>query len=220
MATAAHRARRGAAAGGREGKGVRAFHAVSSSAGPDQADGHESRPSVTIRQRGLLAAVVGAVVGPTTPCRQRCAVVAQPRLRSLRWRCAIGLRNRSRVVRSRVACSGCAVWPGEPDVLLRRVGCADAQAAPARVWWCPSAYSGTALAGVRQAGASASVGGCRRTTRSAPTGPGRPHGRVCGRADHDPDHGLRVPIVTVVGVSWLVVGSGPAGFLKVINHTF
>jgi hypothetical protein len=42
-------------------------HAVSSLADPDQADGHQPRPSVTIRQRSRLAAVVGLMVGATTP---------------------------------------------------------------------------------------------------------------------------------------------------------
>ncbi|GDY70048.1 hypothetical protein SAV14893_094410 [Streptomyces avermitilis] len=46
------------------------------------------------------------------------------------------------------------------------------------------------------------------------------HGRGCGWADHEPDHGFCVPIVTVVGGSWSVVGSGLAGFLKVSKYTF
>ncbi|OQD51776.1 hypothetical protein BM536_038210 [Streptomyces phaeoluteigriseus] len=48
----------------------------------------------------------------------------------------------------------------------------------------------------------------------------RGHGGVCGRADHDPDHGFRVSIVTVVGGSWSVVRSGAPGFLKVSKYTF
>lgn len=43
------------------------------------------------------------------------------------------------------------------------------------------------------------------------------HGWACGGADHDPNHGLRVSIVTLVGGSWLVVGSGSTGFLEVSN---
>lgn len=42
-------------------------------------------------------------------------------------------------------------------------------------------------------------------------------GRGDGRPDHHPDHGLRAPIVTMVGRSWSVVGSGSPGFLKVSN---
>ncbi|MBW8707365.1 hypothetical protein MBT84_47790 [Streptomyces sp. MBT84] len=43
------------------------------------------------------------------------------------------------------------------------------------------------------------------------------HSWACGGADHDPNHGLRIPIVTLVGGSWLVVGSGSTGFLEVSN---
>ncbi len=51
-----------------------------------------------------------------------------------------------------------------------------------------------------------------RRARSPPLGRGRAYGRA--------DHGLCVPIVTVVGDSWSVVWSGYAGFLKVSKYTF
>lgn len=41
-----------------------------------------------------------------------------------------------------------------------------------------------------------------------------------GRAHHDPNHGLRVPTVTLVGVWWSVVGSGSEGCLQVSNILF
>lgn len=73
--------------------------------------------------------------------------------------------------------------------------------------------------GGRAAGRPVAVtGGGLPADQDAPPPPARlPHGRGHGRADHDPDHGLRVPIVTVVGGPWSVVRSGPAGFLKVSN---
>ncbi|GHE34439.1 hypothetical protein GCM10017771_52060 [Streptomyces capitiformicae] len=60
------------------------------------------------------------------------------------------------------------------------------------------------------------AGGRFRRSRSLSV----PGGRGCGRGDHGPDHGLCVPIVTVVGGSWSVVGSGSTGFLKVSKYTF
>jgi hypothetical protein len=60
-----------------------------------------------------------------------------------------------------------------------------------------------------------------RTAFTAMLGSGLPVAvRGYGRADHDPHHGFRVSIVTVVGGSWSVVRSEAAGFLKVSKYTF
>ncbi len=206
------------------GCAVGVFHAVSSPVGPDQTGGHDPRPSVTIRQRSHRAAVVGVMAGPTTRrspvCRRSEIPAAQPGP----W-----LRNRSRIVRSRRARCGCAVRPGSCDssgaqaryptaqvpfgarasyvcasvsrglVAARRV--AAPQPAPAARSPQPAARSRAECAGL----------GDRSDVRGAV------RGRACGRAHHDPDHGLRSPFVTVVGLSWSVVGSGPTGFLEVSN---
>ncbi|KAF2774891.1 hypothetical protein STPH1_7078 [Streptomyces sp. OM5714] len=131
--------------------------------------------------------------------------------------CATGLRSRSSVVRSRVVLSGCAVRPRVPDPFVRRFGCRTAQAL-AR----PLAATVCALvrgSGGRAAGRLHRGHRCRLLGQPCCAGSHSwlIHGRVCGRADHGSDHGLRVPIVTVVGGSWSVVGSGPAGSLKVRN---
>lgn len=216
--TAAHRARRGAAAGGPGRGGVRVFHGVSSPADPDHADGHEPRPSVTIRQRSRLAAMVGLMVGPTTRLQPMRPVIAQPTAQP--WKgvaqssCATGLG----ILRSRVALGRLRSPPGLPDLPLSRSISRTAQASdtarPASI--CAS-VSGPCGRAARDRSAFAGQVNVRRTrwpaARSSQT-----HGRGHGRADHDPDHGLRVPIVTMVGGSWSVVGSGSTGFLKVSNY--
>jgi hypothetical protein len=197
-------------------------HTDSSFAAPDQGDGHEPRPSVTIRQRSRPGAVVGLAVGPaTTPSPVR-AERLRTRLRNWRdGRCAIGLRNRLRILPGRDAWSGCAVGPQG----LRSSG---AQVGMAR---CAGARCGLGCCRLRiVAGRWRAARGCsgalaRRGRRAwiAPRCPalhrtaGRGRGR--GRCDQGPDHGVRVPIVTLVGAWWSVVGSGSAGFLKVSNHT-
>ncbi len=217
--TAAHRARRGGAAGGPGRGGVRVFHGVSSPADPDQADGHEPRPSVTIRQRSRLA----AMVGPTTRLQAGRPVIAQPTAQP-QGRCAIGLRNRpaqpawgSCAVESRWG--GCAVRPGLPDLLLRRSVSRTAQASvtvlPASV--CASVSGPCGRAACDRTAVAGPGNVCR--TRWPAARSRQTHGRGHGRPDHDPDHGRRVPIVTMVGGSWSVVRSGSTGFLKVSNYT-
>lgn len=218
MATAARRAHRGEAVDGHGCAGVRAFHAVSSSADPDQADGHEPRPSVTIRQRGLLAAVVDVMVGPTVPAWHAAqwvrASIAQPRLGVAQSGCAAGRGSCAFGLRSAVAqygrespISSCA----RSDVRMCR------PPSPMWQWLLRMRVRRWPRCGERVcAVARRGVGGHRGEHGSSHG----TRGRACGGADHDPDHGLRIPIVTVVGVSWSVVRSGTAGFLKVSNHTF
>ena len=218
-AVAARRPHRGGI-GGRHGCGdVRAFHTVSSSADPDQADGHEPRPSVTIRQRARRAAVVGPVVGPTmtptTGVRIGLLLGCASRLRSGRPSSAHALRDGARFVRSRLGASSCATGSATS-------ACPTAQCR-LRIAQPPSPTSAAAVCATTQGHVRAirsptdvPAGDSRRTPEASWSGlPNR--GRACGRADHDPDHAPCVPIVTVVGLSWSVVRSGPAGFLKVSN---
>lgn len=131
-------------------------------------------------------------------------------------RCAIGVRNQPRVVRSRLVRGGCATGARAPDLLLRRAGSRTAQVPHEIRMTCSCAWAcGSVAYGARGHPAPA-----RRPRADAMPFPRPSRGWACGRADHDPDHGLRVPIVTVVGPSWSVVGSGPAGFLKVSKQTF
>lgn len=220
MATAAHRAHRGGAAGGHGCGGVREFHLVSSPAGPDQADGHQPRPSVTIRQRSPLAArgrghgrADHASPAPARLWLRR--PIAQPRPGGAQ----IGLRNRSRFVRSQVAECGCAVRPAAPVVLLRRAGCRNAQApAATRAVRLRNGVRGWPRCGM-WASLRSSDGGCGRQVELPPTDGQPVVGAVVGptmtstRASYphrDRGRGL------VVGGR---VGSGSPGFLKVSNHT-
>lgn len=208
---AALRARRGGAAGGAEGGSVRVFHSVSSLADPDHESGHQPRPLVTIRQHGRLAAVVGLMVGPTTrlppdevrsvrrPIAQHRAVDAQRCWVTGRRSCAVGLRDAAaQCDRSRLF-SSCAGSAAELRTLWRAVGCA---------YVCGSSDRRAGDSDCRRPGGSGWTE-CpvldRRMSR----------GRACGRAAHDPDHGLRVLIVTVVGGPWSVVRSGLASCLEV-----
>jgi hypothetical protein len=206
---------------------VRVFHVVSSPADPDQADGHEPRPSVTIRQHSRLAAVVGLMVGPTTHLQPGRSAVAQPGCAAPSGRCAAdcaapngccanGLRNRSKILCSRlrrgrlrsrrVSDLSCA---GLSGALRRRLS------RPGRL---PSAHRCPGPVAERHLIARGSPhGGIVRRVRGPVASARLIHGWGHGWADHDPNHGLRVPIVTVVGGSWSVVGSGSTGFLKVSN---
>jgi hypothetical protein len=198
---------------------VREIHAVSSPGTPDQAGGHSPRPPVTIRQHAHSSAVVGLMVGPTTAAAPVFGVDAQPRLRNEGGpRCA----------------GGCATRPGSCAVgLCTRLRTADGAGQP---WGCaPGTACATAQPrpppGRRHApDLSAAPRLCCPCLVPAPHSPPRPlgsglpgvqgRGRGCGRGDHESDHGFCIPIVTVVGPSWSVVGSGPAGFLKVSKYTF
>ncbi len=215
VARAAHRARRGEAAGGPGCAGVRVFHVVISPAGPDQAGGHEPRPSATIRQRSRLAAVVGLMVGPTTHLQLWRSAVAPPTAQP----------------RTGFAQSGCATGRGSCAVELCRTAAQSARAfmifscagsggplrrclaGPGRL---PSAHRNLGLGGraARDRTVVAAPGNARRT-RWPVDSRRLTHGRACGRPDHDPDHGLRVPIVTMVG-GWV----GGAGFPQGRQHPF
>jgi hypothetical protein len=134
----------------------------------------------------------------TRPClRRRCATGPES--------CAAGMCSRLRTaegaVRPRAAQP---VERAQPDGRGRPLqGCApDPQAA------CPPCCPWLAPPPIPRPGRRLRV--CPLASR----------GRGCGRGDHERGHGFCVPIVTVVGPSWSVVGSGPTGFLKANKYTF
>lgn len=195
--------------------GVRGFCADGSHADPGRACGHEPRPTDTIRQRSRPTAVVRLMVGPDhgSPA-ESCAQGVRPDCAASDGCCSLELRNRPAVVRSRTALTGCATGRVLPRLVVCKLGCRTAQTLPR-----PLAATGCALveecrgraaqrSPLRPSAQRAEAAGTRRW-------PARGWPVARGRADHGPDHGLCVPIVTVVGGPWSVVGSGPAGFLKV-----
>lgn len=147
------------------------FHDVSSPADPDQPDDHQPRPSVTIRQHAQWAAVVGLMDGPTT-LPSRGAARTQAMRNQARGVCN-GARGGSRCARRSVP----------SDIPLRR----SRFALRSRGW--PS------RPGERTRHQCPGAGARGRADGLPPA-----HGRGFGRADHDPDQGLRVLTVTVVGV--------------------
>jgi putative transposase len=56
---------------------------------PTRADGHQARPSVTVRQRGLAAAAVGVMVGPTTPGQHGVPSLRSPDCAASAGRCVV-----------------------------------------------------------------------------------------------------------------------------------
>jgi hypothetical protein len=200
------------------------IHSVSSPGAPDQADGHSPRPPVTIRQHAHWAGVVRLMVGPTTGLPRCQPKDAQSRLRS--GSVAHGPVGCATVPGpAHSACAAdCAQRTSAVDVGLRTRPSRAQPGLPRTPSWSrrgpdPSAASPSVPPGL--AGPVARPhrlhGDIRfRRARS-------PSGAVVGAvvwADHDADHGLCVPIVTVVGGSWSVVGSGSAGCLKVSKYTF
>lgn len=196
---AAHEAHRGGAVDGLERDRARVFHCVSSPAGPDQGDGHLTRPPVTIRKRCTPAAMVGLLVGSTMISRSRLAGLRTADCAAL----VDGAHGLCALDRDVCVFGLCTVqWGQVPS----RSQCQERTSGWRRVAAHPAPRFRTDVRAVRGPSGPSVRDLQRRRMSSLDLQQIRGWG--CGWADHGPNHDVCVLIVTVVGLWWSVVGSG------------